>query len=145
MLDIKSKENKVKNKTKIRKKKKQMIPGEKMSTKIIRDFLRFNLLCLALLLFIYLIIYLASKQYDVVYLTVMKYGEILLGADRLNYVMEHKFITLGIIYAVFFIASYSVWQNAVPTKPVSSVLFSFLRISESFQLLLPPDSENVDV
>ena len=133
VLDIKSKENKGKNKAKIRKKKKQMIPGEKISTKIIRDFLRFSLLCLALLLFIYLIIYLASKQYDVVYINVMKYGEIMLGTDRMNYVMEHKLITLGIIYAVFFIAScfgYSV-----------STLVNFNKTWMSLSAILSDESE----
>ncbi|MGN1194263.1 MAG: hypothetical protein ACI4SB_02145, partial [Acutalibacteraceae bacterium] len=44
-----------------------MTTKEKMSTKIIGDFLRFNFVCLGLLIFFYILLTLAAKQYSDIY------------------------------------------------------------------------------
>ena len=73
MSDIKSKNNfksllsAFRKKLKEKRRRKALLPDEKMSTKIVKDFLRFNLFAAALLLFLYALAYLAARQYDFVY------------------------------------------------------------------------------
>ena len=50
-----------------RKTKKRVSPKERMSTKIIGDFLRFNFVCLGLLVFFYILLNLAARQYSDIY------------------------------------------------------------------------------
>ncbi len=81
------------------------MPDEKMSTKIVRDFLRFNLFCLALLLFLYALAYLASRQYDVVYNAAMGLIESVFGSFGENYPVECSLIIVAAVYLVFFLFS----------------------------------------
>ena len=108
MLDIKSKNNQnnllsaLREKRKEKEKRKVLLPGEKMSTKIIKDFLRFNLFCMALLLFFYVLAYLAANQYQFVYETAeslicgifKSYGE-------KNPILCSFFLLLGIYLIIF--------------------------------------------
>lgn len=76
-----------------------------MSTKIILDFLRFNSFCFALLLFIYLLIFLAARQYDVIYEVVIAVLDLFLPYETALWVKDHSIISVLIIYLVFFVCS----------------------------------------
>lgn len=111
MSDIKSKNN-FKNlfhaiieKQKQKEKRKALLPGEKMSTKIVRDFLRFTLFCLALLLFFYVLLLLASRQYDFVNNLGKELIVGIFGNFGENYPEECSLIIVAAVYLVFFLLS----------------------------------------
>ncbi len=108
MLDIKSKNNQnnllsaLREKRKEKEKRKVLLPGEKMSTKIIKDFLRFNLFCMALLLFFYVLVYLAANQYQFVYETAKSIiSGIFKSYGEKNPILCSFFLLLGIYLIIF--------------------------------------------
>ena len=76
-----------------------------MSTKIIKDFLRFNLFCLAILLFFYVLLYLASRQYDLINETAKEIIFGIFGSFGEKYPQECSLIIVGAIYLIFFLLS----------------------------------------
>lgn len=78
-------------------------PGERISVKIIRSFLLVRLLELLALLFLFLILYLASKQYDEVYVAVTGTLQSLLGEKLFLWGMEHKISAFLILWAALFV------------------------------------------
>ncbi len=110
VLAIKSTSNKkLRSKRKSgNKKKKQktvLTTRERMSTKIVRDFLRFNLFCLALLLFLYALAFLSSRQYDVIYSSAKDIITGIFGSFGENYTFECSLIIVAAIYLIFFLLS----------------------------------------
>lgn len=90
------------------KKKKQktvLTTRERMSTKIVRDFLRFNLFCLALLLFLYALAFLSARQYDVIYSSAKDIITGIFGSFGENYTFECSLIIVAAIYLIFFLLS----------------------------------------
>ena len=83
-----------------------------MSTKIARDFLRSNLLFLALLLFLYALVFLAAQQYGVIYSAVIAVIKNIFG----NFGNENKIlcslIIVGVSYLAFFLLSCLVYSVA---------------------------------
>lgn len=79
--------------------------GEKMSTKIIRDFLRSNLLCLAVLLFLYAFVFLAARQYSVIYGAAKNIIVSIFGTFGENYTFECSLIIVAAAYLGFFLLS----------------------------------------
>ena len=76
-----------------------------MSTKIVKDFLRFNLFAAALLLFLYALAYLAARQYDFVYYAMKNIIVDIFGNyGEKNLVPCSLYILLG-VYLVFFLLS----------------------------------------
>lgn len=76
-----------------------------MSTKIVKDFLRFNLFAAALLLFFYALAYLAARQYDFIYYAVKNIIVDIFGEyGERNLVACSLYILLG-VYLVFFLLS----------------------------------------
>ena len=78
-------------------------PGERISAKVVRSFLLVRLLELLALLFLFLILYLASKQYDEVYVAVTGTLQSLLGEKLFLWGMEHKISAFLILWAVLFV------------------------------------------
>ena len=78
-------------------------PGERISTKVVRSFLLVRLLELLALLFLFLILYLASKQYDEVYVAVTGTLQSLLGEKLFLWGMEHKISAFLILWAALFV------------------------------------------
>lgn len=110
VLAIKSTSNKkLRSKRKSgNKKKKQktvLTTRERMSTKIVRDFLRFNLFCLALLLFLYALAFLSARQYDVIYSSAKDIITGIFGSFGENYTFECSLIIVAAIYLIFFLLS----------------------------------------
>ncbi len=111
MLDIKSKSNfkdffgEIKKRRTEKAKRKALLPDEKMSTKIVKDFLRFNLFCLALLLFFYVLGFLAARQYQFIYQTAKDVIAGIFGTFGENYPQECSLILLAAVYLVFFLLS----------------------------------------
>ena len=77
--------------------------GNRISGKIIKSFLLVRLLELLFLLFVFLILYLASKQYDTVYYTVTDLLKSVLGEAVFRWGMENKLLALLIFWAVLFV------------------------------------------
>lgn len=99
------KRNHKKSSDKKSKKQKNSVVGERMSTKIISDFLRFNAFFLALLLFIYLLIYLACHQYNKIYYLVTGFLEVVFTASPAYWIKENSFLFILILYLCVFILS----------------------------------------
>ncbi len=78
-------------------------PGERISAKVVRSFLLVRLLELLALLFLFLILYLASKQYDEVYVAVTGTLQSLLGEKLFLWGMEHKISAFLILWAALFV------------------------------------------
>lgn len=78
-------------------------PGERISAKVLRSFLLVRLLELLALLFLFLILYLASKQYDEVYVAVTGTLQSLLGEKLFLWGMEHKISAFLILWAALFV------------------------------------------
>ncbi len=111
MLVIKSKNNLSAPAEKLRRKSKKqraLLPSERMSTKILRDFFRSNLIFIALLLFLYLLGYLAASQYSVVYNAVIRLVEYFF-ADSSSPVFK-TFLLTGAVYGIFFLLSCFVYS-----------------------------------
>ena len=86
-----------------RRAQKAFAPGERISFKIIRSFLFVRLMELLALLFLFLILYLASKLYDDIYYTVTGTLQNLLGKKLFLWGMEHKISAFLILWAVLFV------------------------------------------
>lgn len=71
-----------------------------MSGKVILSYLRVRLFTLLGLLFVFLLLYLASKLYDDVYYAVTDIFRALLGQAAFGWVMDHKVLTFLILWAV---------------------------------------------
>ncbi len=82
---------------------KAFAPGERISVKVIRSFLLVRLLELLALLLLFLVLYLASKQYDEVYYAVTDALKGLLGEQLFQWGMENKLSALLILWAVLFV------------------------------------------
>ena len=78
-------------------------PGAHISGKIIRHFLLVRLVTLLTLLFVFLILYLASRLYDGVYYAVTDTFEGLLGQAAFAWVMEHKVLTFLLLWGCLFL------------------------------------------
>ncbi|MCM1544073.1 MAG: HAMP domain-containing histidine kinase, partial [Ruminococcus sp.] len=79
---------------------------ERMSTKIIRDFLRFNIFCFALIFVLYIIVLLASQQYqstvtEIIYESI----RMVLGDSAAQYLTRNSFVAMLAVYGVFFVLS----------------------------------------
>lgn len=110
VLAIKSTSNKKlrskrKSGNKRKKQKTVLTTRERMSTKIVRDFLRFNLFCLALLLFLYALAFLSARQYDVIYSSAKDIITGIFGSFGENYTFECSLIIVAAIYLIFFLLS----------------------------------------
>ncbi|MGN1418341.1 MAG: sensor histidine kinase [Acutalibacteraceae bacterium] len=96
--NLKKKETK-----KAKKKKKNAVSYEKMSSKIIGDFLRFNIFCFVLLCVAYLILYLAARQFSTVYEVVTEIFVLIFGNDIGRFLIRNSFLSVLILYGIFFI------------------------------------------
>ena len=92
-------------KTSRKEKKRTVTTQQKMSSKIIRDFLRFNLFFFALLLFLYLLLMLAVRQYAPIYDLITGFLTGLFGKEFCDFVVDHTFIAILAVYLVFFVFS----------------------------------------
>ncbi|MCM1363686.1 MAG: HAMP domain-containing histidine kinase [Faecalibacterium sp.] len=129
----KSKDTDTQKKKKSKRAKKNVTTKERMSTKIIRDFLRFNLFCFALLFVLYIILLLASAQYpsiqDYIYMIVSD----LFGESAALFVRGNSFVAMLAIYGIFFVFScvgYSI-----------STLINFDKTWRSLSAILTDDVE----
>ena len=96
--DIKLKRNHKKQKD-----TKSFTTKERMTTKIILDFLRVNAVFLALLLFIYLLIWLSCHQYDFVYNIVVGFLEASFGGEAAYWIKENSFLAVLALYGGVFV------------------------------------------
>lgn len=76
---------------------------ERMTTKIILDFLRVNAVVLALLLFIYLLIWLSCHQYDIMYKLVVGFLETAFGGEWAYWIKENSFLAVLALYGCVFV------------------------------------------
>ena len=76
---------------------------ERMTTKIILDFLRVNAVVLALLLFIYLLIWLSCHQYDIMYNLVVGFLETAFGGEWAYWIKENSFLAVLALYGCVFV------------------------------------------
>ncbi|MDO4379390.1 MAG: HAMP domain-containing sensor histidine kinase [Clostridia bacterium] len=76
-----------------------------MSTKIVKDFLRFNLFCMALLLFLYALCFLAARQYEFIHQTAKEVIAGIFGSFGENNPQECSLILVAAVYLVFFLLS----------------------------------------
>ena len=76
---------------------------ERMTTKIILDFLRVNAVVLALLLFIYLLIWLSCHQYDIMYNLVVGFLETAFGGELAYWIKENSFLAVLALYGCVFV------------------------------------------
>lgn len=74
-----------------------------MTTKIILDFLRVNAVFLALLLFIYLLIWLSCHQYDFMYNIVVGFLEASFGGEAAYWIKENSFLAVLALYGGVFV------------------------------------------
>ena len=88
-----------------RKAQRKRRPTERLSRKTVRGFLRAQAIALLILLVLFLIVYLAARQYDSIYLGVRDLLNTLFGAPAENWIMHHKTYTFLLLYAVFFLCS----------------------------------------
>ena len=88
-----------------RRAKQPLKPGRRITGKIIRQFLLTHLITIFVLLTVFLMLYLASRQYNSVYYAVTGTFEGLLGHDLFQWVMEHKIETFLILWAALFIVT----------------------------------------
>lgn len=104
-----------------------------MSTKIISDFLRFNIFSCALLTVLYLIVYLAAGQYESVMSIVKDFFDIFMSEEMLEFFMHHSFLLVIIGCFCIFVATcfaYSV-----------STLVNFDKTWLSLSAILSDDKE----
>lgn len=91
--------------TKPKKEKRPFSPRKRMSGKIVLSYLRVRLFMLLGLLFVFLLLYLASKLYDDVYYVVTDTFRALLGQVVFAWVMENKVLTFFLLWAVLGLAT----------------------------------------
>ena len=90
-----------------KKKKKSVSPKEKMSTKIIGDFLRFNFVCLGLLVFFYILLTLAAKQYSDIYYLVSAVLRNFFGEKVGVFLLKNNYlVVIGLYLAVFLLSAF---------------------------------------
>lgn len=105
-LDIKLKRNlkkKKATKSKSNKKARTGKKSERMSTRIILDFLRFNVFVFGLMLFVYLLVFLAARQYDYLHSFILGLIERNFPYDTAILIKENSFLFVLIIYFVIFL------------------------------------------
>ena len=78
-------------------------PGQRLTWKIVRQFLLVRLITLFVLLAVFLVLYLASRQYDSVYYAVTDAFQTLLGQNLFNWVMENKIATFLLLWGALFV------------------------------------------
>ncbi len=109
------------------------MPDEKISTKVVKDFLRSNLIAASLLLFFYALAYLAARQYDVLYYTAK---DIIIGFfgeyGEKNIVACSLYLLLG-VYLVFFLLSCLIYSI--------STLLNFNKTWLSLSAILTDETE----
>lgn len=86
-----------------RREKRPFRPGQRITWKIVRQFLFVRLITLFVLLAVFLVIYLASRQYDSVYFAVTDFFRSLLGRNLFSWVMENKIATFLILWGALFV------------------------------------------
>ena len=116
-----------------RKTKRRIKPNDKLSRKIVLRFLRVQFVALMILLVVFLIVLLAARQYDSIYLSVRDLLDTLFGKQVENWIMYHKAYTFALIYAVFFLIS----SFAVS----ASTLHNFNKTWQSLSALLNDDED----
>lgn len=114
-------------------KRKNFTTKERMSTKIIIDFLRVNLLFLALLLFVYLLIWLSCHQYDFMYNLVVDFLETAFGGETAYWIKENSFLAVLILYGAVFVSTCFVYSVVT--------LINFDKTWRSLSALVTDDTE----
>lgn len=82
-----------------RREKRPFSPRKRISGKVILSYLRVRLFTLLGLLFVFLLVYLASRLYDEVYYAVTDLFRGLLGRAVFSWVMENKILTFALLWA----------------------------------------------
>lgn len=91
-----------------KRKKRSVSPKEKMSAKIVGDFLRLNVVCLGLLVFFYILLTLAARQYSEIYELVTTLMIDLFGNRMGSFLIQNSYLVLiGIYLAVFLLAAFA--------------------------------------
>lgn len=104
-----------------------------MSTKIIGDFLRFNFVCLGLLVFFYILLNLAARQYSDIYNLVYTLLTEFFGDKAGVFLIQNSFLVVIGLYVVIFLLSaffYSV-----------STLLNFDRLWQSLSALTTDEAD----
>lgn len=119
-----------------------------MSSKIITDFLRFNLFCLVLLCVLYLILYLASRQFSVVYDTFDIILSALFSQSAERFIKDNTILCIPIAYCVIFVITcfaYSIstlvnfdktWQSIFALTKDESEVASFSKNFSDVEIAL---------
>lgn len=104
-----------------------------MSTKIIGDFLRFNFVCLGLLVFFYILLNLAARQYSDIYNLVYSLLTEFFGDKAGEFLIQNSYLVVIGLYVVVFLLSaffYSV-----------STLLNFDRLWQSLSALTTDEAD----
>lgn len=115
---------KLKNKRKKKEKAVSFTTDQRISKRIISDFFRTNVIVFGILFFLWLLIYLASHQYDSVYCFVVDFFRIFLPEPIIEWVLDHSFVpVIAVYFLVFFVLCfiYSVATLAVFDKAWQSL------------------------
>ena len=104
-----------------------------MSTKIVGDFLRFNFVCLGLLVFFYILLNLAARQYSDIYNFIYSLFSEFLGDKTGTFLIQNSYLVVIGVYLVIFLLSafaYSV-----------STLINFDKLWQSLSALTTDEAE----
>lgn len=104
-----------------------------MSTKIVGDFLRFNFVCLGLLVFFYILLNLAARQYSDIYNLIYSLFSEFLGDKTGTFLIQNSYLVVIGVYLVIFLLSafaYSV-----------STLINFDKLWQSLSALTTDEAE----
>lgn len=104
-----------------------------MSTKIVGDFLRFNFVCLGLLVFFYILLNLAARQYSDIYNLIYSLFSEFLGDKTGAFLIQNSYLVVIGVYLVIFLLSafaYSV-----------STLINFDKLWQSLSALTTDEAE----
>lgn len=121
------------NKKTKKKAPKPVTTSQSLSAKIIYDFLKTNVVFLAVFLFVYLLVFLAAHQYDSIYYLV--YGVItgLFSEENSNWILDNSFFAVLIVYSgvfVFLCLVYSI-----------STLINFDKTWQSLDAIISDESK----
>lgn len=76
-----------------------------MSIKIVRDFLRFNFVCLGILIFFYILLALAAKQYSEIYDLIRDLFTNFFGQEIGSFLIHNRYLAVIGLYLVIFLLS----------------------------------------
>ncbi|MBQ8028496.1 MAG: HAMP domain-containing histidine kinase [Clostridia bacterium] len=97
----------MKNKAKEKKNKKKIAVAvttkQRISTKIISDFLRVNFVVFGLMVFIWLLVYLAAHQYDSVYNIVVGLLQAFFPESIAQWILDNSFLAVAAVYLLVFL------------------------------------------